>query len=155
MERTFLGVDPGTTTGLAVLRTTHNGWVAAHDQVRGIHDARDWIRAFAEDQPCTMVYESFYLGARTLKASKSGVWDALNLVGWIAVECEDWLQCRVFAQSPAEGKTVKDDVLKGMGLYNPSMVHGTDAMRHLVRHHLNYVRGGAVSKKYVDAVNNI
>ena len=61
----------------------------------------------------------------------------------------------MFAQSPAEGKTVKDDILRGMGLYNPSMVHGTDAMRHLVRHHLNYVRGGAVSKKYVDVVNNI
>ena len=103
----------------------------------------------------TLVYETFGLGLRTLKASKAGVHDALNLVGWITVECEDWLTTKLFPQSPAEGKTIRDDALKAMGLYKADMVHGTDAMRHIVRHHLSCCRNSSVTEKYVEVINEL
>ena len=155
LARTFLGVDPGTTTGLAVVRLTHEGFVAAHYQVEGIHDAAYWIRKHCEGNFVELVYESFYIGDRTLRAGKQGVFDALNLIGWIVVEIEDWIGIRTYPQSPSVGKTVANDVLKGMGLYSSKHRHGTDAMRHIVRHHLTHLPKSNVSKLYAKVVVEI
>lgn len=150
LKRTYLGVDPGTTTGLAILRTSGDGWVAAHDQITGPQDAAYWIRQHCEGQFIELVYETFYIADRTLKAANKGVFDALNLVGWITLECSEWIGTRLYPQSPSEGKTIKTQALKNMGLYNPSMRHASDAMRHVVRHHLNHVSDGVVAKKYLE-----
>ena len=155
LERTYLGVDPGTTTGLAVLRLTEHGFIAAHDQIEGIHAAAHWIRKHCEGNFVEVVYESFYIGDRTLRAGKKGVFDALNLIGWIVVEIDSWIGTRTYPQSPSVGKTVKNDVLKEMGLYSPSMRHGTDAMRHIVRHHLTHRPKSNVSKLYVKKINEL
>tara|TARA_R100000458_G_C8208871_1_gene197016 strand:+ start:434 stop:904 length:471 start_codon:yes stop_codon:yes gene_type:complete len=152
LKRTYLGVDPGTTTGLAVLRITGNGWVAAHDQITGPHDAAYWIRSHCEGQFIELVYETFYIGGRTLKAANKGVFDTLSLVGWITIECAEWIGTRLYPQSPSEGKTIKTEPLKNMGLYNPSMRHASDAMRHVVRHHLNEHPDGVVAKAYVEQI---
>ncbi len=56
IPRTYLGVDPGSTTGLAVLRLTGDGYIAAHDQVAGPHDASYWIREHCEGQFIELVY---------------------------------------------------------------------------------------------------
>ena len=81
-----MGVDAGTTTGIAVLRTTGDGWIAAHEQIVGPHEAAYWLRKHCEGQFVELVYETFYIGNRTLKAGKKGVFDALRLVGWIEIE---------------------------------------------------------------------
>lgn len=153
LPRTYIGVDPGTTTGLAVLRIVGDGWVAAHEQIAGPHDAAYWIRKHCDGQFIELVYETFYIGVRTLKAANKGVFDALNLVGWINVECAEWVGTRLYPQSPSEGKTVKNPPLKAMGLYNPQMRHANDAMRHIVRHHLSHVPHSVVSKEYIKNIN--
>ena len=152
IPRIFVGVDPGTTTGLAVLRTTGDGYISAHDQIEGVDNAADWLRRHCEGQFVELVFESFYIADRTLKAGNKGVHDALNLIGWITLEIGEWIGCRLYPQSPSEGKTIKNDVLKDMSLYNPKMRHGTDAMRHIVRHHLNKLPDSPVSKAYLEAV---
>ena len=152
IPRIFVGVDPGTTTGLAVLRTTGDGYISAHDQIKGVDNASDWLRKHCKGQFVVLIYESFYIAQRTLKAGTKGVHDALDLIGWIKLELGDWIGVRVYAQSPSEGKTIKNDALKGMNLYNPEMRHGSDAMRHIVRHHLNKIPDSPVSKAYLEAV---
>ena len=152
IPRTYLGVDPGSTTGLAVLRLTGDGYIAAHDQVAGPHDASYWIREHCEGQFIELVYETFYIGGRTLKAANQGVFDALYLVGWIAVECDGWIGTRLYPQSPSEGKTVKNDPMKKMGLYNPQMRHANDAMRHIIRHHLSHHPHSVVSQEYIKKI---
>jgi len=152
LKRTYLGVDPGTTTGLAILRTCGDGWIAAHDQIAGPHDASYWIRQHCEGQFIELIYETFYIGGRTLKAANKGVFDALHLVGWIAVECDGWIGTRLYPQSPSEGKTIKTAPLKKMGLYNPQMRHANDAMRHIVRHHLSNLPDSNVSKEYIKKI---
>ena len=102
IPRTYLGVDPGSTTGLAVLRLTGDGYIAAHDQVAGPHDASYWIREHCEGQFIELVYETFYIGGRTLKAANQGVFDALYLVGWIAVECDGWICLLYTSPSPRD-----------------------------------------------------
>ena len=149
LERDYVGVDPGTTTGLAVLRLTGDGWIAAHEQISSIHDVAYWLRKHCEGRFVELIYESFYIGERTLRAGTKGVRDALNLIGWIEVEMYDWVGLRVYSQSPSEGKTIKDKSLKAMGLHNPNMRHGTDAMRHIVRHHLNHCKKSNVTKEYI------
>jgi len=149
LPRTYVGVDPGSTTGLAVLRETGVGWIAAHDQVSGPHDAAHWLRRHCEGQFIELVYETFYIGDRTLKAGNTGVFDALHLIGWITVEFDLWLGVRLYPQSPSEGKTIKNPPLKAMGLYTPSFRHANDAMRHIVRHHLSHKPDSNVSKEYI------
>lgn len=150
LKRTYLGIDPGTTTGLAILRICGNGWVAAHDQITDPQDTVYWIRKHCDGQFIELIYETFYIGNRTLKAANKGVFDALNLVGWITLECTGWIGTRLYPQSPSEGKTVRSTALKAMGLYNPQMRHANDAMRHVVRHHLNHIADGVVAKKYLE-----
>jgi hypothetical protein len=152
IPRIFVGVDPGSTTGIAVLRTTGNGYISAHDQIVGPEDVAYWLRKHCEGQFVELIYESFYIAQRTLKAGTKGVHDALNLIGWINIEIGDWIGVRLYPQSPSEGKTIKNDALKAMGLYNPAMRHGTDAMRHIVRHHLNKLPKSPVSKAYLEAL---
>ena len=149
LPRTYVGVDPGTTTGLAVLRLTGDGWIAAHDQIVGPDEAAYWIRKHCEGQFVELVYETFYIGNRTLQAANKGVFDALNLVGWIAIECAEWIGVRLYPQSPSEGKTVKSPLLKSMGLYNPGLRHANDAMRHMMRHHLSHLPDRNVSREYL------
>ena len=153
IPRTYLGVDPGSTTGLAVLRMTGDGYIAAHDQVAGPHDASYWIREHCEGQFIELVYETFYIGGRTLRAANQGVFDALYLVGWIAVECDGWIGTRLYPQSPSEGKTIKNDPMKKMGLYNPQMRHANDAMRHIIRHHLSHHPHSVVSREYIKKIS--
>ena len=152
IPRTYLGVDPGTTTGLAVLRITGDGYIAAHDQIAGPYDASDWIREHCEGQFIELVYETFYIGGRTLRAANQGVFDALYLVGWIAVECDGWIGTRLYPQSPSEGKTVRNEPMKKMGLYNPQMRHANDAMRHIIRHHLSHHPHSVVSQEYIKKI---
>ena len=147
-----MGVDPGTTTGLAVLRITGDGYIAAHDQIAGPYDASDWIREHCEGQFIELVYETFYIGGRTLRAANQGVFDALYLVGWIAVECDGWIGTRLYPQSPSEGKTVRNEPMKKMGLYNPQMRHANDAMRHIIRHHLSHHPHSVVSQEYIKKI---
>lgn len=155
LARTYLGVDPGTTTGLAVLRLTQEGFVAAHHEVKGIHDAAYWIRKHCEGNFVELVYENFHIGDRTLRAGRDGVFHALNLIGWIVVEIEDWIGTRTYAQSPSVGKTVANDVLKSMGLYSSKYRHGTDAMRHIVRHHLTHCPKSNVTKLYAKVIEEM
>ena len=152
IPRIFVGVDPGSTTGFSVLRTVGNGYISAHEQVKGVDNACYWLRKHCDGQFIVLIYESFYIAQRTLKAGSKGVHDALDLIGWIKLELGDWVGVRVYAQSPSEGKTIKNDALKAMGLYNPAMRHGTDAMRHIVRHHLNKLPNSPVSKAYLEAM---
>ena len=149
LVRDYIGVDPGTTTVLAVMRMTENGWIAVHEQIENPHDVAYWLRKHCEGRFIEMIYESFYFGERTLKAGTKGVRDALNLIGWIEIFMGDEIGVRVYSQSPAEGKTIKDGQLKAMGLYNPAMRHGTDAMRHIVRHHLNHHRKSNVTQEFL------
>ena len=74
----------------------------------------------------------------------------MNLVGGTTLECTGWIGTRLYPQSPSEGKTVRSTALKAMGLYNPQMRHANDAMRHVVRHHLNHIADGVVAKKYLE-----
>ena len=152
IPRIFVGVDAGTTTGIGILRTTGNGYISVHEQIVDPKEAAYFLRRYCEGQFVELVYEPFYIAERTLKANSKGVRDALNLVGWMAIEIDTWIGVRLYPQSPARGKTIKNEPLKAMGLYNPEMRHANDAMRHIVRHHLDKLPKSPVSSAYLEAV---
>ena len=86
----------------------------------------DWVRHI---EPDVVVIERFVIMASTLKKSRAGMHNALDIIGWVTLEAEH-LGFEVVKQTPVQGKAVSDERLKEEGLYWPGHGHFNDAARH-------------------------
>lgn len=141
-----LGVDPGTTTGLAVVRYN----LANHGKPEAVwSDQLPWDEAAgklevslenlrrildaggAKSVACAC--EKFTINAQTAQRGQSGAEDALGMIGVARRNC--YLTGVEFIkpeQASAAKKLVNDAMLKRLKLYSPMMVHSNDAARHAV-----------------------
>lgn len=135
-----VAIDPGTTTGVCMLEVTgdmiHEPYFT---QIKPINQVAEFIRDMLGPGLDTIVLETFHIGDKTHGASRQGLQDALNLIGWINIEFGSiyHMRTKVVHQSPSLGKSVSDDILKSLGWYTPGKRHQNDAGLHMVRYLLN------------------
>ncbi len=124
MRIKILALDPGVTTGFAALGL--NDAVKA-DQVRCDHRAfYDFLVGY---NPDTIVFERFVYQRR----DKVELWP-VEVIGVIRLYAEQF-EVPLFAQTPSQAKNLwTDEKLRKIGLYHTGLVHGMDAVRHLLYH---------------------
>ena len=122
MKIKVLALDPGVTTGFATLDASD---VVNADQVKCDHRAfYDFLVGY---NPDAIVFERFTYQRR----DKVVLWP-VEVIGIIRLFGEQF-EIPMFPQTPSQAMNLMtDDKLKRMGLYKPSLVHGMDAIRHLM-----------------------
>ncbi len=129
MGTRILALDPGITTGIAIL----DDGIVITSHFEGSHrQFYDWLD---ELNPEAIIYESFVYQRR----DKVELYP-VEVIGIIKL----WADSNgipAFRQSPAQAKGLfDDDKLKKMGLWKKGYRHGMDATRHLM-YHLVVTRG--------------
>lgn len=127
--RIILAIDPGKTTGWAILDPEG---VFHSDQVAGRFDFYRTLRALAAPgHPLEVVIEAFTITARTSTTDRQ--YDALYIIGYVEAVCEvnGW---DFTTQSPGSAKAfASNDKLAAIGWRNPTPGgHADDAARHLL-----------------------
>lgn len=141
-----LGVDPGTTTGLAIVRYDPGNlgkpmsvWADQlpwQDAASRVEWALGRMRGHLDDGSAARAVaacEKYTINAQTAQRGQAGADDALGMIGVVRRNCEltkvEFLKPE---QASAAKNLVKDEVLKLLGMYGPGMVHANDAYRHAV-----------------------
>lgn len=139
--KTIIAVDPGTTTGMFQVLVEPDSFTNLLWMQFTTVQVADYLLDLSAMEPnwSTLVMEKFGVGQRTHKASRDGVNDALNLIGWIRLSHKlgTFPNVNLIEQDPAAGKTITDKLLQGIGWYKPGNRHANDAARHVVRFLLN------------------
>jgi hypothetical protein len=140
METTYaLGVDPGTTTGMAVVRFLEDAlpepiW---RDQLPW-DDATDmvvkWLRRMhALSDRTVAIGEKFTINANTAKRGQEGARDAMGMLGVLRRECRlSGVPMAPLQQRGDAEALVGDNALRNLKLYGPGEVHANDACRHVI-----------------------
>lgn len=133
----FFGVDPGSTTGWAVVNvdsaTTPQKPLQELDIATGqmsgeeYQQSHDLFRLIKNCQPCAVVIEDFiprFLNQARHFLSPVRITNQLTMLMWDAKL--PWL-----LQMPSMAKsTIPDEYLQAHDLYSPGMPHANDALRH-------------------------
>lgn len=128
-----IGVDPGMTTGIALLELTGDARALSVELVQCTPDiVRNIVRSFSCGQVLLLAVEKFVVGPRATRSSTPA---AGRITRELIVELADLdreLDCRVVLRSAAEVKPWATDArLKATGLSLPKgMPHALDALRH-------------------------
>lgn len=130
MQINVISLDPGDTSGI-VLGSINEKLVHVTVAQRRMIESElyNTLLAFA---PQYIVCESFEYRNK----SRAGlVLTSRNLIGIVNLYGQSFRDdCRVFMQSPAQGKSFfTNDKLKKMELYPVGLEHGRDALRHFLR----------------------
>lgn len=130
-----LGVDPGATTGLCLVRLEGGSPPAAvwRDQAPW-HDAAERVRRFlttAEPHPCDKVVavERFMVNAKTAQRGQQYIEDAIGMIGVCRLYAHGYAAPLVMESSSAAKKVVDDDALRALDLYASGRKHANDAAR--------------------------
>jgi len=127
----ILAVDPGITTGVALMQwPILRGWAQVKYQDPSEAAARI-RRLIVKHQPETVVVEDYRVYPWKMRQH---VWSPLNtvrLIGAIDLICKD-LKVPIVLQGANKAKVITDERLKAWGLWKPGNPHAMDAVRHLV-----------------------
>lgn len=141
-----LAVDPGTTTGLALLALDpadggrpHAVWSdqlqwreAANAVDRRLGQLKEGLES-GKLGAAHVVAEKFTVNPQTASRGQQGIEDAIGLRGVVRWLCGVRGLDYVGTQDASSAKSlVKDETLKGLRLYTPGMKHSNDAYRHAV-----------------------
>lgn len=139
-----LGVDPGTTTGLALALFRFDGlpvgvwsdqlpWDEASDAVAArLEDMRRRVDAGSLDR-AVAVGERFTINAQTAQRGQAGAEDALGMLGVLRREARlTGVELAKLQQASTAKSLCKDQILRNLRLYAPGLVHVNDAYRHAV-----------------------
>lgn len=142
--RTYiLGVDPGTTTGLAVALFSRGEptamwsdqlpWDEASDALaRTLENMRRFMDA-APGVTALAVGEQFQINAQTAQRGQRGAEDALGMLGVLRREARlTGVELAPLQQASAAKNLCRDRALRALKLYAPGLVHVNDAYRHAV-----------------------
>lgn len=138
------GVDPGTTTGLAIAafgpdRLTPPTavwsrqllWDEAANFVR--LELEHLARMKDESTAAIAVGEKFTINAKTAQRGQQGAEDALGMLGVLRRECYvAGIQLAKSQQAQPAKKLVTDDALRNLKFFAPGATHINDAYRHVV-----------------------
>lgn len=138
----IIAIDPGGTTGYVHYKRNRfvepcTGVLAEAGELPPMEflDRLDgWLSTYSlQCRDTELVIERFRISERTLKVSREGVHDTLDVIGgvrWLAHHYD----ATVVTQTPGEVKPlVTDPRLRGLGYFRGSPGgHMNDAMRHLV-----------------------
>lgn len=141
-----LGVDPGTTTGLALARfdLQESGrpsavwgeqllWSEAARQVELRLERMRQLLDSGKAGSAAVACEKFTLNAQTAQRGQGPAEDALGMIGVIRRNCElTSVKLAKLEQASAAKNLVQDEVLKLCELYAPGLSHVNDAYRHAV-----------------------
>lgn len=128
----IVGVDPGGTTGLALVRTTDGGDeidIVETQHIVGMGSIQ-WIDNLLRDRvPIQVAAEAFTIAERTLRGTRSGVMEALYTIGAIRYLC--YKHGVAFTlQTPAQAKNAyTDSTLRALKIWRANP-HERDALRH-------------------------
>jgi hypothetical protein len=141
-----MGVDPGTTTGLALLaldvEDTGRPMAVSGAQLSW-QEAAEWVEKTLSKMRlaldggrairCVAVCELYAINANTAMRGQAGANDAMGMAGVLRRNCElTGVEMAPLQQASAAKSLVKDDGLRSMGLYAPGLGHVNDAYRHAV-----------------------
>lgn len=155
-----LAIDPGTTSGLALLSLdlADEGrpssvwcdqlpWLEAAAAVESRVAQMKWALETGTAERASVVAEKFTVNPQTASKGQQGIEDAIGLRGVARQRCAATELEYDGSQSASSAKSlVKDDVLRGLGLYARGMKHVCDAYRHAV---LYAVRSGLMASRYL------
>lgn len=126
----FVGVDPGSTTGLC--RWDSN---TPPSEIAWLQPPRlsvgPALRSFI--RPGDLVAcERFVIGRRTLRATRAGTEDATAVIGIVQDTCGE-LGAKLSLQTASDAKNLgRDPLLRHIGWHWRGYRHATDAARHML-----------------------
>lgn len=129
-----LAIDPGGTTGIAVLPT----WQSLGPDVHAMQvtTGKELWELLHRYQPQLIVYELFKLYAHKANTQIGNEFPSAQQIGIIRLYVELHPECRAQGQMASQAKLlVTDAALRDLELVRPKQpaaVHARDAMRHLV-----------------------
>lgn len=131
----ILAVDPGGTTGYSYIHqdAIEDGPTAGQMSPQ---EFMDWTYHVAENwrKQLTIVCERFTISGRTLKVSKAGSYDALEVIGFLRWASKHYCGRDLEMSSPSDVMSLfPDKKLKALGWYQPGLGHANDSLRHLAR----------------------
>lgn len=147
MEKLIIAVDPGGTTGIAVMKLTDTDF-----ELLEVHQWKDpdyvWqpifelIRKYAEEFEDTYVIcESFEIRPDVLDPDETPKFIIKDLERYIEPHYEiNYQQASVAKVGVPPAKGGRPDRLKAFGLYQRAMRHSNDAIRHIVAYSLDKLR---------------
>lgn len=141
MNCKIIGVDPGSTTGIAFITVLDDridefraGESTASRAIDAVRSLIHWIAH--ESFPGTHVYlasERFLIGRQTTRATRAGSNDAVSVIGGLRTLQDEYDFVELNLQTAADAKSrVTNESLKKSHLWTPRLTHGNDAMRHAV-----------------------
>lgn len=135
-----LGVDPGTTTGLAVLDVGGPVPQALYRRQFEWNDAGDSVSRWTAQMRMALgegrlvravvTCERFTVSPATARRGQSYIEDAMGMIGVVRRACAINGIEMVYGQVSAAKKLVSDDMLKKFGLHERGQKHSNDAFRH-------------------------
>lgn len=131
----ILAVDPGGTTGYSYIDTLRLEEGPSSGQLPP-QDFCGWAEVTAESwcEELTIVCERFTISARTLKVSRAGSYDAIEVIGVLRYLSKKYCGRDLEMSAPSEVMNLfPDKKLKDLGWYVPGQGHANDSLRHLAR----------------------
>lgn len=134
----IIGIDPGETTGIAVLHVYDGEVVVAdalhHDSMQAPH----WLHRMLGlnfTGTTEVVIERFTISQRTLQGTRSGPMETLYTIGALRYVCDQY-GLAPFFQTPSQAKSAySDETLRDLDLWpRTSGPHERDALRHALLH---------------------
>ena len=129
--RKILALDPGKTTGWAVGVVDNDRFFICYDQLQA--NERQLDRMLTGFWPTDLIYEDFDYRSRVAHADLT----PMALIGVIRLFVQTSARCKDYPQKPSGAVGPKayfnDNRLKELGIYRPSVEHGRDALRHLLK----------------------
>jgi hypothetical protein len=120
-----VAVDPGKTTGIAVLDLATKKFESVQ------LPRRQAVEFVIDKQPNTLIIEKFLITPGTTK--KGVEYDALYTIGAILQRFED-TDTDIIWHTPTQMRPISTTILKNMGWYKPANIHANDAACHLTVH---------------------
>ena len=135
----IIALDPGVTTGFAI---HHYDDSIKTDQVKCSH--RAFYDLLVQFDPSEIVFERF-----TYQRRDKVVLYPVEVIGVIRLFAEQF-EIPLYAQTPSSAMNLfTDEKIKKMGLWTPGLVHGMDALRHLL-YYMVVTKG---ERKWLNALN--
>jgi hypothetical protein len=134
-----LGCDPGTTTGLAVVKVGLGRQPKIMDSAQLEWDAaawavRNWLKMMAQSPHETLAAcEKFMISAKTAQRGQGYVEDALGMVGVVRHYCTaHGVEMAPTESASAAERLVGDEAMRRLDVWQPGKKHANDAVRHAV-----------------------
>ncbi len=144
MEQLVLGIDPGNTTGIAIIRYENGSFNLQRSEI--IRDHLNMWHLLYEINIDRIVMESFHLYENRARAQVNSSFYTVEVIGIVKLWCQIH-DCPLKLQTAQYGKSVWDDKhLKKFGLWptGPNARHERDAIRHVATnlklHRLSQIR---------------